>query len=139
MISKGVWGMAVVLESSAETNARVAEDLTAFAGIKLLNVKNHVASLLALIGRDGIFDQYTRHDISHINAMLLSLDWIIPESTKSIMSPGDWLMIVLSIYFHDLGMLVTKHEFRARHNSGFQAFRDNVLFAGQSGRITRQS
>ncbi|WP_427501530.1 HD domain-containing protein [Methylomonas sp. MED-D] len=39
--------------------------------------------------------------------MLKNLDWIIPEQTKKVMSDADWLMIVLAVYFHDMGMLVT--------------------------------
>jgi len=125
--------MIVALDTVAERNAKKAEDLPAFGGLKLLNIKNHVASLLALIGRDGIFDQYTKHDISHINTMLSSLDWIIPAATKKTMSPADWLMVVLAIYFHDLGMLVTKDEFNARDSSGFPGFCDTVLFGGPHG------
>ena len=73
-----------------------------------------------------------RRDISHINEMLANLDWIIPDTTKSVMSSGDWLMIVLSVYFHDMGMLVTKDEYEARQSSGFLKFCDEVLFVGQS-------
>jgi hypothetical protein len=65
--------------------------------------------------------------------MLKILDWLIPDDTKSIMSPADWLMTVLSIYFHDVGMLVTKEEFKQRESSGFPDYRDRVLFAGDYG------
>ena len=61
------------------------------------------------------------------------LDWLIPEDTKNVMTAADWLLTVLSIYFHDLGMLVTKREFAARNLSGFPLYRDNVLFAGDNG------
>jgi molecular chaperone HtpG len=117
----------------AEQEAKKAESLPAFGGLNLLHIKRQVAVLLGLIGRGGIFDQYTRHDISHIDEMLASLEWLIPDMTKKSMSPADWLMVVLAIYFHDLGMLVTPGEFAARNTSDFPHFRDDVLFGGADG------
>lgn len=121
------------LNSNAEKLAEKAESLPAFSGLKLSHIKDQLEKLLSLIGRDGIFDEYTQHDISHIDKMLGMLDWLIPKDTKEIMSPADWLMTVLAIYFHDLGMLVTKREYDARESSGFLAFRDSELFAGDNG------
>jgi molecular chaperone HtpG len=125
--------MTIELSTAAEATAQKAEILTAFGGLNLLHIKRQVAALLGLIGRERIFDEYTKHDISHIEQMLETLDWIIPELTKPAMSTADWLMIVLAIYFHDLGMLVTRDEFEVREQSGFPSYRDNVLFAGPSG------
>jgi molecular chaperone HtpG len=125
--------MIEALTTQAEMRAQEAEDLPAFSGIKLLHIKRQVAELLSLIGRNGIFDEYTRHDISHIDEMLEILDWLLPEDTEAIMSPADWLLTVLAIYFHDLGMLVTRQEYEARNSSGFPEYRDNVLFAGDAG------
>ena len=53
------------------------------------------------------------------------------------MSPTDWLLIVLSIYFHDLGMLVTKKEFEMRGQSRFAEYCENVLFSGDNGKDYR--
>lgn len=86
-----------------------AVTLPAFSSISLADIKGRVRSLLSLIGRDGIFDEYTKHDISHIDGMLTSLDFIIPEKVKAQFTIADWLLIVLSFYFHDLGMLGYKH------------------------------
>ncbi len=116
----------VALSSKAEKEAVKAEDLTAFRGIKLLHIKSQLSLILNQIGRVGIFDEYTKHDISHIDYMLSSLDWIIPEKTQNIMTSADWLMIVLSIYFHDLGMLVTKDEFNKRDKSSFPTFKEEI-------------
>ncbi len=121
------------LITEAEMQAQEAEELPAFSGIKLLHIKRQVAELLSLIGRNGIFDEYSRHDISHIDEMLKILDWLIPGDTKDIMSPADWLITVLAIYFHDLGMLVTPEEYEQRSSSGFPEYRDNVLFADDTG------
>jgi molecular chaperone HtpG len=110
--------------SNAEFAATKAEALSAFSAFKLQHVKRQLAIMLGLIGRDGIFDQYTRHDITHINELLRMLDWIIPDKTKSVMTAADWLLTVLSIYFHDFGMLVTKKEYESRTASPtFSAFK----------------
>jgi molecular chaperone HtpG len=121
------------LPSNAEQKAKLAEAASAFSGLNILHIRRQVAQFLSLIGREGIFDQYTVHDISHIDKMLASLDWIVPEATKVAMSPVDWLMTTLAIYFHDMGMLVTAREYDARMRSDFPRYRDEVLFGGPSG------
>ena len=114
--------------TDAENMAMKAVNLAAFSSINLRNIKKKVESLLGLIGRDGIFDEYTKHDISHINGMLTSLDYIIPKKVKEQLTSADWLLIVLSFYFHDLGMLVTKAEYENRNQSKeFQKFKVKYL------------
>ncbi len=121
------------LTTNAEKKALEAQSLSAFNKINLNGIKSNVEKILGLIGRDGIFDEYTVHDISHINAMLEQLDWLIPAESQLIMTSADWLMIVLAIYFHDLGMLVTKKEYGAREGSGFEEFCETTLFADDEG------
>jgi len=125
------------LESEAEGQAQQAENLSAFGGFKLAHVKRAVAKLLGMIGREGIFDEYTTHDISHINTMCETLSWLVPESCRADLTPADWLLCTLSIYFHDLGMLVTRREFDARLQSGFVDFRNDILYSGPAGRDYR--
>lgn len=125
------------LISEAEMQAVKAEKLPSFYGLNLLHIKNQVALLLSLIGREGIYDQYTLHDITHFNRMLQMLDWLIPESTKEIMSSVDWLLIVLSIYFHDLGLIVTEKEYKARNQSAFPDYYDKLLLAKSDGELYR--
>jgi molecular chaperone HtpG len=119
----------VQVNSFAERQAQRAETLEAFGGLNILHIKRQVADLLREIGGGGIFDEYTRHDLQHVDAMLKMLEWLVPNSTKERMTPADWLMLVLAIYFHDMGMLVTKEEYKNRNRSGFPGFRDNVLFS----------
>ena len=85
------------LTTMAEQNAQKGEKLHAFDGINLLGIKRKIETILGLIGRDGLFDEYTVHDISHIDAMLNLLQWLLPEETKNVMSEADWLMTVLAI------------------------------------------
>lgn len=117
-----------ILKSVAEEHAKEATTLTSFSSINIIGLKESLQNMLSLIGRDGIFDEYTKHDISHVDTMLSMLDDLIPKSTQEIMTPADWLLIVLSFYFHDLGMLVTKKEFSARmSNDHFKKYYDDYL------------
>lgn len=104
------------LKSVAEKKALEALSLNIFRGFDLVNTKNVLAQMLAHIGRDGMFSEYTKHDISHVNGMLALLDDIIVERASDAMTPSDWLMIVLSVYFHDLGMIITNEEFEHRED-----------------------
>lgn len=115
------------LSTEAEARARSAEEFPAFAGTALVHIKRQVALLLDQIGRRGFFEHYTRHNIEHVDRMLRSLEWIIPDKTKDLMTPADWLLTVLAIYLHDLGMLVTPDEFDHRHESMFVEYRNRVF------------
>ncbi len=119
----------ISLATEAERRAATVNELESFSGFDLLHVKRSVAELLRHVGEQGIFDEYTRHDIQHIEAMLAMLQWLIPEDTQEIMTPVDWLLVVLSIYFHDLGMLVTKEEYRTRAQSTYPDFRRKKLLS----------
>ena len=119
--------------SRAEKEAAKAAGYPDFGKLNLAYVREGIENILKLIGRDGIFDEYTLHDMTHIDAMLELLDTIVPAHTAEIMTPADWLLIVLACYFHDLGMLVTKKEYKDREKSGFPAFRDNELLKGDEG------
>ena len=111
------------LLTNAERQADKARELPNFKNISLPGIHAKVTEMLGLIGRtDGIFSTYTFHDISHVDAMLKMLDWLIPPSTSEAMTSADWLMIVLSIYFHDLGMIVTSAEYEKRNEN--RSFRD---------------
>jgi molecular chaperone HtpG len=110
----------VSLGSYAEKKALIASDLPAFSGFSLREVKEKVAEALDTIGKvNGIFATYTKHDISHIDRMLSMLEWLIPPTTKKKMTTADWLIIVLSIYFHDFGMIVTNEEYDKRSDNPF--------------------
>ena len=121
------------LTAQAEILAQKAEKLPAFDKVNLRGIKREVERLLGLIGGNGIFDEYTKHDISHVDKAIKSLDWLIPKDTAKLMTPADWLLTVLGIYFHDIGMLVTKNELSQLDKSGFEQYRDSQLFGGDRG------
>jgi molecular chaperone HtpG len=116
------------LQSTAENLADETRSLPGFREFSLPGVRDQVATLLGMIGRgEEIFSTYSLHDISHIEAMLQMLDWLVPPATKAVMTRVDWLLVTLAIYFHDLGLLVTSDEFRNRHSDlGFTRFLESL-------------
>jgi len=122
----------MILESNAEIHAEKATKLRAFP-VNLPEVRRVVKEVLTQFGSNLIFREYTTHDITHIDDMLATVDWIIPEKTKALMTPGDWLMLVLSIYFHDMGLVVTETEFKERSKTGFHDFCNDILYSGVGG------
>lgn len=124
------------INTFSEQLAKEATELTAFNGINLIGIKDSLEKMLSQIGRNGIFDEYTRHDISHVNIMLGLVNDIIPQHTKDVMTKADWLLIVLSVYFHDLGMLVSNTEYKNRNqNQSFKNFKKDY----ESKQINQES
>jgi len=124
-----------VFSSKAEQKAKNAENYPdIFGAVNLTSIRDNVGEILKLIGRDGIFREYTLHDANHIDAMLALVDKLIPAETAAKMKTADWLMIVLSCYFHDLGMVVTKKEFENRENcTEFLALKAELI-SGDKGK-----
>jgi molecular chaperone HtpG len=118
----------VSLNSNAEKFAEEAHNLPKFKIFSLPGIKENIANLLDMIGREkGIFSTYTKHDISHVDEMLNMLDWLVPPSTQKEMTPVDWLLTTLSIYLHDLGMVVTREEYESRmNNTKFREFLESL-------------
>lgn len=115
-----------------EIQAEKAEPLSFCRGIKLLHIRDKVEAMLALIGNGGIFEEYTVHNITHIDEMLKIAEWLIPDTTKKKMTSAEWLMLTLSIYFHDLGMVVTRDEFSHRNETTFKEYKEKILMETQN-------
>ncbi len=116
------------LNSMAEKKAQECLSFSFCKTLNLQNIKDTLASMLNHIGDNGMFAEYTMHDISHVNGMLSLLDKIIPDTTKYIMTPADWLMTVLAIYFHDLGMHIPQGEYDNRDkDSDYLATKEKML------------
>ncbi|MDD9177239.1 MULTISPECIES: HD domain-containing protein [Aliivibrio] len=107
----------MTLSSKVEKKALKALDLPAFQSISLKDIKSNIETMLNHIGREGVFSEYTKHDITHVNSMLSLVDIIVPSSTFDRLTSAECLMITLSIYFHDIGMLVTSEEYNSRNTN----------------------
>lgn len=114
------------LYNFVEVEAEKAENLSFCRGLKLLHVRDQVEEILMNIGKGGIFEEYTVHNISHIDEMLKIVEWLIPEETKKEMTSAEWLMLTLAVYFHDLGMVVTKDEYEKRNTSLFKEYKEEL-------------
>ena len=115
-----------------ERRAIEAQSLPSFP-INVEEIRRTIEALLSQFGKGGIFDEYTVHSFDHVYEMLRSLEWLVPADTSQLLTLADWLLLTLSCYFHDLGLLVTKDEFASRDLSNFREFTERVLFAGPEG------
>lgn len=116
------------LQSEAEKKAEEAQKYEAFAGLSLRHFRGQIAEALSHFGSFQLLEEYTKHDISHIDAMLGMYEWMIPADTKDRMTPADWLLLTLSTYLHDFGLLVTRDEFDARERTDkYVAFRSRIV------------
>lgn len=117
--------------TAAEVAAEKATTLPPFP-INLAETRRNVEMLLSQVGKGGFFEEFTLHSFQHVFDMLGMLDWVIPPETKKTITSAEWLLLVLSIYFHDLGLVITKEEFSKRGQSDFREFCESVLFAGDN-------
>lgn len=115
-----------------EYRAHEATTLPSFP-VNLSDVRSTVDKLLTQVGRHGFFDEYTDHSFRHVESMLKTAEWLIPSESKEKLTRGDCLLLVLGIYFHDVGMLISKAEYSRRsENAEFQKFRSEpVISASQ--------
>jgi len=118
----------------AEERALQATKLAAFP-VNLHDIRDNVRTILDNWKSGGLFYEYTDHSFRHVIDMLTMCEWIIPDETKSIMTEGEWLLLVLAIYFHDIGLLVTREEFAARNeNTEYLSYVANPVLDAESNR-----
>jgi hypothetical protein len=64
--------------------------------------------------------------------MLETTRWLIPDETQKEMTPADWIMLVLAIYFHDIGLLITRVEYENRYKDpDFKTFLENPVLPAE--------
>ena len=56
------------------------------------------------------FSFYTPHDFTHSKTIVKCLNWFVLDSLKEKLSSSEIYMLLLSAYFHDIGMIVTQKE-----------------------------
>ena len=119
------------LPSRAEQAAQKAQNFSFLSHFNLVGARSSLVALLREIGSNGLFSEYTRHDISHVDTLLGMLDWVITSKSQTVMTAADWMMVVLGIYFHDAGLVVTKSEYDDRDTSQFSSFKKTLLHSGE--------
>jgi hypothetical protein len=115
-----------------EKKAIEAQGLPSFP-VNVEEIRRSVAHLLSEFGRYGFFDEFTVHSFDHVYGMLRTLDWLIPADTRPVMTKADWLLLTLSCYLHDLGLIVSRDEFEARDRTSFEKFCETRLFSDPDG------
>ncbi len=123
--------MAAQLSSKAEQLAVQSQELQSFSRFNLVGVKQGLEAFLSQFGREGIFYEYTKHDISHIDTLLQMLDWVVVPGSAKAMTCVDWMLAVLAVYFHDAGLIVTREEFSNRGKTAFPDFKSSILGSAQ--------
>ncbi len=118
--------------SELEERAKAATELDAFP-VNIVEIRTKTSALLSEIGRYGFFDEYTTHSFTHVKEMISLLEWLIPSDTKERLTPAECFLLVTSVYFHDLGLLITKDEYDQRDSSGYKEYAEQTLFAGDAG------
>lgn len=71
-----------ICKSYAEIQALEAIKLKSFSALNLESIKQCLSEALEQNRSNGVFREYTQHDISHINGMLVLLDDIIPQKLR---------------------------------------------------------
>lgn len=105
-----------------EQRADSATKLAAFP-INLYDIRTQVQVLLSEVQRYGFFNEYTNHNFTHVQSMLEMAEWIIPVQEHEKLQSADYLLLTLSIYFHDLGLLISQKEYANRaRNPAYQHY-----------------
>lgn len=77
-------------------------------GSNLKNIEEHVTKILAQMRSTGLFTEFTEHGIDHCREMLRICEWLIPSDVN--LNEVEKYLLVLSVYFHDIGMVVSPQE-----------------------------
>jgi len=99
-------------------------------GIALTTLKPLTSQLMDGVRTSGFFRTYTDHSMRHAQEMFAILRWLLPQTVQSTLTDVECALLVLSVYFHDLGMLASQREFESRNiDAEFKSFRDLYLQA----------
>ena len=72
--------------------------------------KIHVPNVLSCVSQ--IFPHYTKHDASHSNAILDSIERMLGKEAIEKLSVTDLWLLLCSAYYHDIGMYISGDEIR---------------------------
>ncbi len=74
----------------------------------IMRIREEVSPILGRIST--FFTDYTNHDISHCDQVVLNLDWIIPKKVINSLNRYEIQILLLACYLHDVGMALGKSE-----------------------------
>ena len=71
-------------------------------------VKDKITQYIPTI--DYRFRQFTRHDVSHLEALENILDWLVPSPVWKELNHYEMFCLIGAIWSHDIGMGANKDE-----------------------------
>ena len=88
----------------------------------IMKIRENVSPILGRIS--AFFTDYTNHDVSHCDQVVLNLDWIIPKKVISSLNRYEIQILLLACYLHDVGMALGECEAdRIAKTSDFQLYK----------------
>ncbi len=88
----------------------------------IIKIRENVSPILGRIS--AFFTDYTNHDVSHCDEVVLNLNWIIPEKVINSLNRYEIQILLLACYLHDVGMALGKSEAEEiARTSNFQLYK----------------
>ncbi len=92
----------------------------------IMKIRENVSPILGRIST--FFVDYTNHDVSHSDQVLLNLDWIIPPKVFNNLNKYEIQILLIACYLHDVGMAVGEKEADELIESGdFQLYKKQSI------------
>jgi hypothetical protein len=74
----------------------------------ITTIRENVSPILGRIS--AFFTDYTNHDVSHCDQVVLNLNWIIPKKVINSLNRYEIQILLLACYLHDVGMALGESE-----------------------------
>ncbi len=93
------------------------------------NIRKIRENVSPILGRiSAFFTDYTNHDVSHCDQVVLNLNWIIPEKVINSLNRYEIQILLLACYLHDVGMALGKSEAdEIARTSDFQLYKRQAV------------
>jgi hypothetical protein len=119
------------LEKRLEETAHGKDDLLDLLNI-FKSVKSSAVKYLPDVAKT--FPHYSRHDLSHIEAIIDSIERILGDERIEALPVGDIWLILVSAYMHDIGMLLSYQEEKdAWESDSFKEYLSSCEKGGDRG------
>ena len=73
---------------------------------------NRTESIIEAVKHMEFFPEYTKHDMTHIERVLVTSDNLIADDSFDTLSANDVATLILSVLFHDIGMFINDKGFQ---------------------------
>lgn len=83
-------------------------------GSNLKTIRESAEKILGQLRTSDLFKEYTEHDIGHSRQILKICEWLMTPDVE--LNPIEKYLLVISAYFHDIGMVVSEEDKDAINN-----------------------